>query len=454
MKRIWLVLLSLSLVVVFSTAALAQVSVKASGEFIVGGMYIDKTSLQKDTAVDNPSTAFYFQRLRLNTVFTVSPGLTLTTRMDIMERVWGAARSAPGTAAESALSAGTRAENQNIAVDLAYVTYTSPIGMFKAGYIIDGVWGPVFGNSAMPTGRLDYTMKIGSVAFGLVTAKYNERSRTAINSAVASDLDNTAYTAWAVYFWKYGHAAMLYKYYNDKTNRDLVSGPLNLNYDLKYHVLSPFVTAKIGPVSMEAQIYYLIGKVQFEDSALPWIPYLPSPSEIDMSALSAYVNATADLGMFYAGGTVAYISGDDPGTPDKLEGALTGGLDWNPCLLMFNNDRNYWAGGISGHNGSNQRGEMSNAWFFQVRAGVKPIEKLDIMASLSYAHADKKPSAAWLYNAYGYEVDVTATYKITNNLSYMLGVGYLFTGDYYKGTSELNNVGNDYLVINKLTLNF
>ena len=36
----------------------------------------------------------------------------------------------------------------------------------------------------------------------------------------------------------------------------------------------------------------------------------------------------------------------------------------------------------------------------------------------------------------------------------MLGVGYLLTGDYFKGTNSANEVANDYLVINKLTLTF
>jgi hypothetical protein len=36
----------------------------------------------------------------------------------------------------------------------------------------------------------------------------------------------------------------------------------------------------------------------------------------------------------------------------------------------------------------------------------------------------------------------------------MLGFGYLMTGDYFKGTSDANQVTNDYLVINKLTLTF
>jgi len=45
-----------------------------------------------------------------------------------MERIWGGARSAAGTA--DAQSAGSREENQNIAFDLAYISYTSPIGLF------------------------------------------------------------------------------------------------------------------------------------------------------------------------------------------------------------------------------------------------------------------------------------------------------------------------------------
>jgi hypothetical protein len=36
----------------------------------------------------------------------------------------------------------------------------------------------------------------------------------------------------------------------------------------------------------------------------------------------------------------------------------------------------------------------------------------------------------------------------------MWGVGYLFTGKYFKGTGESNQIGNDYLLINKLTLAF
>ena len=97
---------------------------------------------------------------------------------------------------------------------------------------------------------------------------------------------------------------------------------------------------------------------------------------------------------------------------------------------------------------------MNNAWFFQGRVGVKPTSQSDVMLSLAYARADEKPDSDYVDKAYGWEVDLTGTYKITNNLSYMLGLGYLFTGDYFKGESHSNEVQNDFLVINKLTLTF
>ena len=72
MKRFWLVLLSLGLIVAFSTSAMA-VDVKFSGSYYAAGMYLDKTSFTKSTTGGNPSTAFYFQRLRVKTDFVVSP---------------------------------------------------------------------------------------------------------------------------------------------------------------------------------------------------------------------------------------------------------------------------------------------------------------------------------------------------------------------------------------------
>jgi hypothetical protein len=182
-----------------------------------------------------------------------------------------------------------------------------------------------------------------------------------------------------------------------------------------------------------------------------------------------------DLKPVYFGGRFVYMMGDDPSTPNKREGSIAGALvagqAFMPCLMLFN-DSFYWATGQSGLNGragSYATGNMAayqfmdNVIFFQGYAGVKPIDKLDIFASASYAMTQKKPNSTgapggieYQSDVYGTELDVTATYKIYDNLSYMVGFGYLFTGDYFKGANVTNDakISNDYIVMHKLVLTF
>ena len=461
MKRLWLFLLSLAVVAVFSMQAMA-VNVKFSGEYYAGGLYLDKTTFKKGTATDGPSTAFYFQRLRLKTDFIVSPGLSLTTRADIMERAWGAARSAPGTALDT-LSAGTRAENENIVFDLAYVTYLSPIGMFTAGYQIDQAFGTVFADNSVPTGKFAYFIKIDGFIATIHVGKNSggENSRTAVNPVATSDRDNSFITAAMIYQWKAGEVGLLGSYQDLRADRTAtLFGVIPFDNTVKFGVFIPYVKAKMGPFAVQAELDYIYGRVKWEAPGDATALAILGTDEIKLRQLAAYIDVVGDFGMFYAGGSLAYVSGDDPSTTDKSEGGIaSGGVDWNPCLIMFNNDLTYWAGNQVGHlatatTNTANGGPMTNTYFAQLRAGARPIDKLDIMASVSYAVADKTPQATWVSRVYGYEVDLTATYKITNNLSYVLGGGYFFTGDYYKGASEANQINNNFMVINKLTLTF
>jgi hypothetical protein len=441
MKRFWLILLSLGLIMAFSASAFA-VDVKVSGEYYVAGLYLNKTGLAKDNSPDI-STAFYFQRLRVRTDFVVSPGLTLVTRFDALERVWGGQRSASGTASASD-SAGTRAENENIAFDWAYIDYVSPVGTFDVGLMEDGRTGTVFGNSYTTLGRIKWKNTFGPVTIAADITKSKDQSNSYVTAATSTDADNDKYGLEGIYAWKDGKAGMKVTYYNYDENSPGVS--LAGNYKKKYFLFTPYTITKIGPVDLQAELNYATGDLK---------KYGDGTGDVTLQNISGWIDATANLGMAYFGGTIAYVSGDDPNTKDKQEGGtLNGGQDWNPCLILFNYyDRTYWVGALTGNGTSTNSGPMSNAWFYQGRVGVKPIADLDIMASLSYASADKKP-AGYVGGSYGWEADVTGTYKITNNLSYMLGIGYLFTGDYFEGTAGTSQVGDDYMLINKLTLTF
>ena len=450
MKRFWLVLLSLGLIVAFSTSAMA-VDVKFSGSFYAAGLYQDKTSLQKD-ATTNMSTAFYYQRLRVKTEFVVSPGLSLVTRFDAMERIWGGARSSPNNSGDM-FSSGTRAENENIAFDLAYIQYASPIGLFLVGYMDDGAWGTVFNDNTSPLGKIQWISQFGPVTTIAYIGKFQDNSASFVTTSTSTDRDIDQFVAAAIYSFKGGSAGLLGKYLRAAVGRN--SGAASFYSNMYF--LVPYAIVQIGPVKIQTEVLYGFGDYQkFENGVAP-------NSSLDNWA--GWIDAVADFGMVYVGGTVAYVAGDDKGTTTKKEGGvINGGADWNPCLILFNFDRYYWAGQITGNAGtatpntqdsylSTNASGMTNAWFGQGKVGVKPVPALDIMGSVAVAYADKKPTSV-LHNDYGWEVDVTATYKITNNLSYMLGVGYLFTGGYFKGTSDANVTNDDFLVINKLTLTF
>jgi hypothetical protein len=470
MKRYWLFLLSIGLIMVFSTSAHA-VDVQFSGSIYIAGLYLDKTYLQKDPGSGAPpSTAFFYQRLRVKTDFVISPGLSVVTRFDALERVWGGRRSAPGIdpadidyyhapywfVGDHAMSAGTQAENENIAFDWAYIQYASPVGLFRVGYQEDGTWGTIFGDTSFVNPRIYWELQLGNWTVNAAIVKLLDNSYTATNNVphygmtYQSDADSDKYLAGVIYKWKSGEAGLQGSYIRSAMNR--VGGSHESeSLVVSLYELTPYAKAKIGSVDIQAELIYVFGSLKYDTAV---------GNDYKIESLAGWIDATVKLGMVYFGGSVAYVSGDDPDTFEKIEGEfISGGRNWDPCLILFNyNDRGKWVGPIWGYAGSVDLGMgVMNAWLFQGRIGVKPIPKLDILASVTYATVDKKESLMGneiTGSTYGTEVDLTATYKITNNLTYMLGGGYLFTGDYFKGIGSLGATVNSFLLINKLTLTF
>jgi hypothetical protein len=452
MKRFWLVLLSLGLITVFSTSALA-VDVKFSGEFYVAGVYLDKVGLTRNpgSADRGNSTAFYAQRLRVRTYFIVSPGLSLVTRFDALERAWGEQRSTPTTTL-AIDSYGTLAENENIAIDWAYINYDSPIGTFAVGIMNDGATGTVFGDSYNPNGRIKYSLTLAPVTLNLAYTKVKATNvlpattLTAYSAAGVSDGDQDKYGIEGIFTWKSGKAGLNVNYYRYADTKP------TSNYVKWYYVFTPYAIAKIGPVDLQAEFNYAYGKAKVYDSG--------ATANVDLENYSGWVDATVTLGPVYFGGFIAYVSGQDPNDPNattkQTGGTLNGGRDWSPTLIMYNWDRNYWVGTITSNSVGTTNGfgsSFANGWMYQGRVGVKPLAQLDIMAALTYATVDKRP-LNYVGGNYGTEFDIIAKYNITSNLSYMLGVGYLWTGDYFRGTSSDNGIVDDYIITNKLMLTF
>ena len=163
------------------------------------------------------------------------------------------------------------------------------------------------------------------------------------------------------------------------------------------------------------------------------------------------------MGPAYVGGQFGYSSGDpNDTTKDKSRprqhdvlGPLPALRERQPAVLAVQRLPATAAARAASQPSAPTR---QNLWLWSGFAGFNPTPKINLEGSLSYMYADKKPNG-FDSDKYGWEADIKASYKIYDNLTYMVGAGYLWTGDYFKGATNAST-GNDYLLMNQLTLNF
>ena len=448
MKKFWIVLLSVALIMAFAMPVCAA-DVKFSGSYLAQGYYDNNRALLKDGGA---SVGNVWQRLRVQTEFKVQEGLSLTTRFDAMEKIWGASRSATPTANTSA---GNNAEAENIKFEHVYVTAGLWGGVLKVGYQQQSAWGLDFGNSGDSNygPRVSYQYTAGPWNIFLIWDKYEgSKYYSSLGPAAAgttyqvdSDAEKPAAAFW--YTWDKGNAGLLVQWIRNATSAVSAPATPDLGYKAERWLFVPYFRAQMGALYLEGEIDYLTGKTKKYEVA-------GAGTDVTAEGLAGILTATYDFAPMYAGISLIYVAGDDAGTSDKDESGNPGGSDFNPCLLLFNYDLARWNGAI-GPNATVMSAGISNAQILQVFVGVKPMPKLDVKASYTIAQADKDGTASgWVSKNYGSELDLTATYKIYDNLSYMVGFAYLWAGDYFKGTTTSQIVDNDYLGTHKLTLTF
>jgi len=447
MKKLLVVLLSLGLLVAFSATASA-VDVKFGGQYYLTGVYRSNSTGVKDD--DHTSRAWFYTRTRIQPVFTIAEGLTFTMRLDALEKQWGQTNFKNVNFSDETLSRKQnptyepgRGVQENVEFERAYVTFKTAIGAFQVGYQSADEWGTAFTDSGTTRPRICYILPVGPVTIQAIYEKWYD-SDTAVPYGAANrkvDADYDTYAIAPIFKYKGGDAGLLFKYYANASQRDATLGA----YRSKVYQIAPYAKATFGPVYVEGEFNYWGGKVAEFDAG---------GHDKDMSSWTAYALAKMNLGPAYVGAQFGYATGDDGTDATKVKTAPGGGgTSWNPALILMNDDLNTWGGGGAGT--SNPNGVTSkklNMMLAQAFGGFKVTPKFSLDASLTWAKVNEKLTA--VDDKLGTEIDLTATYKIYDNLSYMFGAGYLFTGDYFKGANQNAEVGNDYLLINKLTLSF
>jgi hypothetical protein len=490
MKKLLVVLLSLGLIVAFGATASA-VDVKFGGSYYLVGVYQDNPLLTPadEAGYSHYSHAFFYQRFRLQPVFQIAEGLTFTARMDALEKQWGQTDfkgystyngsvtpdDLTATRGNSAAKVPKRGVQESLEFERGYVTFMTGIGMFQIGYQNVDDWGTDFGDFSNTRPRIAYATKLGPVTLAATYEKVYENDSATVPApllANAADADKDTYALSATYNDKGIEAGLLYKYYAYNNNRPAgAKTAMNL--------LSPYVKATFGPVYIEGEAQYWFGKTaEYEAPATTLVPGI---QDVDLSAWGAYLKAKINAGPAYFGALFAYASGCDLSDDTKNKANPGGGgTNFAPALILMNDALNTWGGSTAtspgGYNTAGGTTAASPAGATRVNpvtsskynmivynafAGFNPTPKLNVEAALTYATVDKKALykiagvvSEAVSDKLGTEFDIKATYKIYDNLTYMIGAGYLWTGDYFKGTDSNNKIENDYILMNQLTLSF
>jgi hypothetical protein len=432
MRKLLIALFALGLIFAFTAPAYAT-DASFSGYYRLRGFWYNNQALADDNeGVPNGNNAFYDQRLRVQTVFNVAEGLSVTARFHAMDRVWGDYET---------VNVGSDSGNlgkENIYWHRAYMTFKTAIGKFDAGYQSGGTWGTIFGDTeADGRARIKYTGVFGPWIALALTEKFKDYDGA---DADVSDGDWNTYALAGIYRWDGGQAGLLLYYLTDHSAGQVSSVAFRgaaAGEGSAYHFVPvPFVKANFGPLYMEAEYIWFSGETDYDD---------PARDDVDWKGNAWYIYGKFNMGPAYVGAQYAFREGDDPTTSD-FEGGYPGS-DYNPCVLLWN-DNTSGVGSVAGYTTGTG---IANGSLFQVFGGFSPMENLSLKAALTYAWADY--TADGVDDEIGTEIDLEATYKIFDNLEYWIGFGYLMAGDWYKGDTD-RDVDDGWLIMHKLQMNF
>jgi len=451
--------------------------------------------------------------LKLNTMIDILEGVM----GDASWSGGGLFRQSQPTSTRTSQGAAGAPVQENIEFELVNAEFNLPFGRVWAGYLNEGLGlGTMFLNHPYTYPGIKFFTAQGPVSVVGEVRKIREwRNRNNYATGVSAnnvknDSDSDAYMLAGIYKTGFGEVGLQYELWRDSrakangTDGTALAPAGNNGWVTMISTINPWIKGKFGIVYVEAEGYYRFGKLRkYETFAAGAF----QESDVDVSAWGAYIKAQADLKPFFVGGQFIYMSGDEMQSKDKVTGSIAQAYGDNyvtptGTLVLWNFDYLDAMGPMYGNvplgaanGGVNPRTNatwqnpryVDNVWFYQFYAGMNVTPKLNVTAKLSYAVADKKPKLgigsvgdalnasnsglnaaaiaayAAAYGAgnkefvsdkYGTEIDLIANYKIYDNLTYTIGGGYLFVGDYFKGYDVNAKVKDNYVLTHKLTLNF
>lgn len=431
-------------------ATASAVDLSVSGSYQLVGAYLSEgtgdATLAASRAIvssaENPATvtsnqtasdSFWFNTFKMFPTMKVNDSVTMKGEVRIGDRsIWGLQEVTTPQTASSA-----RAVDFN----KLWMEYNSPVGMIKVGRIESGKWGTDFMDNNTPGNRIYWYPSAIPKPFEvlLITQKATEADAT---QAVGADNDNNMYYGHIAHTGDIGKTILAYRYDRNATTGSTGNGIAALDQT----TILAYGKYKVQDIGIEGELLLDGGD---------------ATATQDRSTFALYLDATGKLGDINAGLSYFNVSGDAnmvTGGQDNAYGANGVGADFSPFMILTGD----WLGILQADKSAvNAQTFVANTFSSGVSAALihasMPVSpKMSVNGTIGTAWANATRYAGQA-TGFGWELDLGASYKLLDNLSYGLHFGYLATGDFFK--TSANNTHNQtlnnlYMIANSLTMNF
>lgn len=450
MKKVLSTVAALGLVVGIASSA-AALELKIKGDYTVDGFYIDDAAGAAAvngtggkglalTGTTGKSDAWLQHMFNIEAEMVVNDKISMMSRIRLIDwgTVWG---SQDDTNVNNA---------RNVSIERLWMVYKTPIGNFDVGRRPAGAWGLSFADTATAGDRLMWN---SAKAFGenfSTYAFYQKKTETEAYSATTDDRDVDYYEVAATLKDGWGKATLAYGY---DLNNGSDDPTVPASFEQTTHTIKGVAQIKIGSnMGFDTEFDYKFGDKDFNYNTVARLD-----QDIDKFAFIADLYGTVDALTGHA--MYFHTSGDDDAANNTdIENYGGTGADFEPLYILtgvfgniLNTDQNVTPTAAGNAFGTAAQAAGVNA--IVLTADYAATQDLTLHAGFGYAQADKE-LPTFLDNEYGFEYNVGAAYRLQDNLIYAVHLGYLDTGDFFKGANAATELNNIMLASHHLTMSF
>ena len=348
-----------------------------------------------------------------------------------------------------------------------WMQYTTPFGLFEIGRMPNGQVLNAFTNTDLQGDGIKFSPTLPEpFVLSLTTQKVDEDDSLPSNLNFGDDQTDGDYDYYHVQAGYHTEKIVIdtaLRYWDDARSKDTASGEFNREYWTWW--LAGDLT--FGNFYAQGEFSYTFGDWQAYDDN----------DDVDIDAMALMLDAGVKLGDLDVGLMYFFLEGqddDDEMTAYMVQSGGAGGaftpyyILTGPQTAMLNQD-------ILGGDTIDQEMRWAGAHCLGVHADFQITPKLSVHGAVAYAWADETEFFGDIIDedgdtderddSYGWEIDAGVAYKLLDNLTYSLNIGYLDTGDFFEVAYHTDIDGNSYrletddandivLVTNTLTMEF